>query len=69
MGNMDDRISDAMLDFGNPLLGGKKFSKSSSSDRDGEVTGYSMIQADSMDASYKTLGWTSSFSYVRFLIN
>ncbi len=48
-------IGDAMLDFGNPLFGGQTVTKSGNENSTREVSGYSMIQAESMDTAMKLL--------------
>ena len=46
-----DNCGDAMVDMGTPLQGGISVMKSGKEDSSREVTGYSMIQAESMDAA------------------
>ena len=50
-----EEIGDGMLDGGNPLFGGQKVMKSSTDNSTREVTGYSMIQAASMEDAVKLL--------------
>jgi len=56
-------IGDALVDFGTPLMGGTKVTPSGTSASDKEVTGYSILEADSMDAvttmlkGHPHLGW------------
>ena len=51
---MED-IGDAMLDMGNPLFGGQTVKKSGNKNSAREVSGYSMIQAKSMDAAVELI--------------
>ena len=41
----------ALVDFGTPLAGGQRLSKSGSSPSDKNVTGYSILQAEDMDGA------------------
>ena len=41
---------EALVDFGSPLIGGLKLSPSGSTPSDREVSGYSILQAEDMDA-------------------
>ncbi len=51
---MDD-VGDAMVDMGTPLAGGQTVLKSGYKNSNREVSGYSMIQAESMDAAMELL--------------
>ena len=44
-------IGDGLVDMGTPLAGGLRMSTSGSSPSDREVTGYSILQAENMDAA------------------
>jgi hypothetical protein len=58
-------IGDALVDFGTPLMGGIKVTPSGTSPSDKEVTGYSILEAESMDAvaemlkGHPHLGWAA----------
>ena len=45
------RCGDGLVDMGAPLAGGQKLSQSGSVDSDRKVVGYSILQAESMDAA------------------
>lgn len=45
------KIGDGLVDFGSPLGNGQKVTKDGSETSDKEVAGYSIIQADSIDAA------------------
>ena len=50
------KCGDALVDFGSPLVGGRKLAKAgTSSPSDKEVTGYSILQADSIEAAQALL--------------
>ena len=42
------KCGDALVDFGTPLAGGQRLSKSGSSPSEKNVTGYSVLQAEDM---------------------
>ena len=46
-----EKVGDRMLDFGTPLAGGTRVTTEGTSPSTREVTGYSMIEAESMDAA------------------
>ena len=46
-----EKIGDSLVDWGTPLAGGQKVTKSGSSPSDREVTGYSILQAENMQAA------------------
>ena len=46
-----NRCGDAMVDMGTPLSNGQKMSKSGSSASDRQVVGYSILQAEDMEAA------------------
>ena len=50
-----ERIGDGLVDFGTPLGGGQKITKSGSSPSDKNVIGYSILQAANMEAAYALL--------------
>ena len=51
-----ESMGDHLLDFGNPVMGGKKLTPGgSASDSQKEVAGYSMIQAESYDQAIQLL--------------
>jgi hypothetical protein len=64
-GQWAEGIGDALVDFGTPLMGGMKVTASTSSPSDKEVTGYSILEAESMDAvvamlqGHPHLGWAA----------
>ena len=45
------RSGDGLVDFGTPLAGGQKVTKSGSSPSDKGVIGYSILQAENMEAA------------------
>ncbi len=45
------KCGSSLVDFGTPLSGGQKLTKSGSSPSDKDVTGYSIIQAEDMDGA------------------
>ena len=45
------KCGDQLVDFGSPLGGGQRLSASGSSPSDNDVTGYSILQAEDMDAA------------------
>jgi len=49
-------IGKSLLDLGTPLFGGMNVMRSGNHNSDRQVTGYSMIEADSMDAAMKLMG-------------
>ncbi len=53
--NWGEGIGDALVDFGTPLAGGMKVSASGSAPSDKEVNGYSILEAESMDAAVAML--------------
>ena len=48
-------IGDGLVDFGTPLMGGLKVTPSGTSPSDKEVTGYSILEAESLDAAAEML--------------
>ncbi|MBA2338436.1 MAG: hypothetical protein H0V96_11900 [Acidimicrobiia bacterium] len=46
-----ERVGDGMVDFGTPLAGGTRVSPEGTAPSTREVAGYSLIEADSMDAA------------------
>ena len=50
-----EKIGDGLVDLGTPLGSGQKITSSGVSDSDTAVTGYSILQADSMDAAVAML--------------
>ncbi len=64
-----DSVGDALIDFGNPLMNGEKIGTDGSFSRtSNEVSGYSIMQGDSIDAikdlvaSHPHLQWTDGCS-------
>ena len=62
-----DKIGDAVLDFGAPLMGGRRISPDgSTTDSNKEVAGYSIIQAENIESAqnllkdHPHLAWTSA---------
>ncbi len=59
-----ERCGDALVDLGAPLMGGQKLTESGSSPSAREVVGYSVLQAEDMDAAkallqgHPHLAWT-----------
>ena len=57
------RCGDSLVDMGSPLVGGQKITESGSSPSDREVNGYSVLQAEDMNAArgllagHPHLGW------------
>ena len=49
------RCGDGLVDFGTPLGGGQKVTKSGSSPSDKNVVGYSILQAEDMEAAHALL--------------
>ena len=49
------RCGDGLVDIGAPLGGGQKLTKSSSTPSDTDVTGYSILEAESMEATQALL--------------
>jgi hypothetical protein len=45
------RVGDGMVDFGTPLAGGVRVTTEGTSPSDRDVAGYSVIEADDMDAA------------------
>ena len=45
------RCGSGLVDMGSPLMGGQKLSKSGSSPSDKQVVGYSILQAEDMEAA------------------
>ena len=45
------RVGQGMLDFGAPLAGGTRVTSDGTSSSDRQVTGYSLIEADDMEAA------------------
>ncbi len=45
------RVGDGMVDFGTPLAGGVRVTTAGTSPSEREVAGYSIIEADDMDAA------------------
>lgn len=45
------RVGDGLVDFGTPLAGGVRVTKDGTSPSTREVAGYSILEADSMDAA------------------
>ena len=60
-----ERTGSSLVDFGSPVMGGQKLSKSGSSPSDKEVIGYSILQAEDMEAAkallegHPHLEWTA----------
>ena len=58
-----EEAGDALVDFGSPLMGGAKLSPSGSSPSDHGVMGYSILEAEDMEAAqavlagHPPLGW------------
>ena len=50
-----DRIGDGLFDWGTPLAGGQRLSKSGASPSDKGVVGYSILQAENMEAAQALL--------------
>ncbi len=51
-----ESVGDAVVDFGSPLMGGRKISPDgSTSNSTKEVAGYSVLQADSFEAAQEML--------------
>ena len=50
-----ERAGDALVDFGSPLMGGVKLSPSGSTPSDHGVMGYSILEAEDMEAAKKVL--------------
>ncbi len=46
-----ERCGSGLVDWGSPLMGGQKLSKSGSSPSDKQVVGYSILQAEDMEAA------------------
>ena len=59
------RCGSGLVDMGSPLMGGQKLSKSGSSPSDKQVVGYSILQAEDMEAAkallqgHPHLEWTA----------
>ena len=59
------RCGSSLVDMGTPLMGGQKLSKSGSSPSDKQVVGYSILEAEGMDAAkallegHPHLEWTA----------
>ena len=59
------RCGSGLVDMGSPLVGGQKLSKSGSSPSDKQVVGYSILQAEDMEAAkallqgHPHLDWTA----------
>ncbi len=57
------RCGDSLVDMGSPLVGGQKIAESGSSPSDRDVAGYSVLQAEDMNAAkallagHPHLGW------------
>lgn len=60
-----EKIGDGLVDLGTPLAGGQKVTPSGSSPSDKSVTGYSILQAENMEAAkalvkdHPHLGWAA----------
>ncbi len=60
-----EKCGDALVDLGNPLGNGQKVTQGGSSPSDKGVVGYSILEADSMDAAkallegHPHLGWNA----------
>ena len=50
-----ERCGSGLVDLGSPLMGGQKLSKSGSSPSDKQVVGYSILQAEDMEAAQALL--------------
>ena len=50
-----ERCGDGLVDFGTPLAGGRRISKSGASPSDKGVIGYSILQAENMEAAQALL--------------
>ena len=50
-----ERCGDALVDFGTPLAGGQRLSKSGASPSERGAVGYSTLQAENMDAAQALL--------------
>ncbi len=50
-----ERCGSGLVDWGSPLMGGQKLSKSGSSPSDKQVVGYSILQAEDMEAAKSLL--------------
>ena len=50
------KIGSSLVDFGTPLIGGQKLTKSGSSKSDKNITGYSILQAADMEEAKGLLG-------------
>jgi hypothetical protein len=50
-----EKAGDALVDFGSSLMGGQKLSKSGSSPSDHGVMGYSILEAEDMEAAQAVL--------------
>ena len=59
-----EKCGDGLVDMGSPLANGQKVTESGSSPSDKNVVGYSILQAESLDAAvamlkdHPHLGWT-----------
>lgn len=53
--NWADRCGDSLVDLGNPLMYGKRLNSESSGGTKSEISGYSILQAEDMDAVLKLL--------------
>ena len=59
------KCGEGLVDLGNPLAGGQRLSPAGSTSSDKEVTGYSILQAENMDAAkallqgHPHLGWNA----------
>ncbi len=54
-GAWGEKIGSALVDFGTPLAGGRKVTPTGSSPSNKEVTGYSILEADSIEAAEELL--------------
>ena len=50
-----ERCGDGLIDIGTPLTGGRRLSKSGASPSDKGVVGYSILQADNLEAAQALL--------------
>ena len=50
-----EQCGDALVDFGSPLGGGQRVTKSGSQDSTQQVTGYSILEADNIGAAKELL--------------
>ena len=50
-----DKVGSAMVDFGNPMVHGMRYSRTGSSNAQAQVTGYTIVQAEDMEEVHKML--------------